>query len=419
MARYTLPYAPFELLAFACPLALYLDARQRSPPRRGGRRGSRLGGCALLVLGRCSEACCRRCERMLTRHRILIALLALMATAALRRSLGSYWRLADRARPPAGHEGRRRPAPAPARERAGRPPRRAARTPVVRPPVATPAGPGGARAHRRCGLLIYALLGADDRRARDSASRGENGQAAVRQPPRRHYERYPINLTMHDEAKPQGPRRHDRGDRHRDPPAAADTVAQRPAVHRDRADYARGPSTGWSGCSCSRASARRARRSRGSSPRPTRTCGSGGASTSGKRRRRGAARARLRAAAAKAPRIPVSAVATDRAQASRAHKPSSPLEGIARAQVAAGTPSTVRFQLMPVIDGLERRYRQRLHREKSSSAPRVGRARGPLTLSAGAEIASGGRGAGPRAVSPRAAGGRRATSRPPTASPRA
>jgi hypothetical protein len=34
MARYTLPYAPFELLAFACPLALWLDARRGSPPRR-------------------------------------------------------------------------------------------------------------------------------------------------------------------------------------------------------------------------------------------------------------------------------------------------------------------------------------------------------------------------------------------------
>ena len=33
MARYTLPYAPFELLAFACPLALYLAARRDSPPR--------------------------------------------------------------------------------------------------------------------------------------------------------------------------------------------------------------------------------------------------------------------------------------------------------------------------------------------------------------------------------------------------
>ena len=33
MARYTLPYAPFELLAFACPLALYLEARRASPPR--------------------------------------------------------------------------------------------------------------------------------------------------------------------------------------------------------------------------------------------------------------------------------------------------------------------------------------------------------------------------------------------------
>ena len=33
MARYTLPYAPFELLAFACPLALYLEARRVSPTR--------------------------------------------------------------------------------------------------------------------------------------------------------------------------------------------------------------------------------------------------------------------------------------------------------------------------------------------------------------------------------------------------
>ena len=33
MVRYTLPYAPFELLAFACPLALYLEARRVSPTR--------------------------------------------------------------------------------------------------------------------------------------------------------------------------------------------------------------------------------------------------------------------------------------------------------------------------------------------------------------------------------------------------
>ena len=33
MARYTLPYAPFELIAFACPLALYLESRHASPPR--------------------------------------------------------------------------------------------------------------------------------------------------------------------------------------------------------------------------------------------------------------------------------------------------------------------------------------------------------------------------------------------------
>jgi hypothetical protein len=33
MARYTLPYGPFELLAFACPLVLYRAARAASPPR--------------------------------------------------------------------------------------------------------------------------------------------------------------------------------------------------------------------------------------------------------------------------------------------------------------------------------------------------------------------------------------------------
>ena len=33
MARYTLPYAPFELLAFACPLVLYREARRASPAR--------------------------------------------------------------------------------------------------------------------------------------------------------------------------------------------------------------------------------------------------------------------------------------------------------------------------------------------------------------------------------------------------
>ena len=33
MARYTLPYAPFELLAFACPLVLYREARRASPTR--------------------------------------------------------------------------------------------------------------------------------------------------------------------------------------------------------------------------------------------------------------------------------------------------------------------------------------------------------------------------------------------------
>ena len=41
MARYTLPYAPFELLAFACPLAMYLAAR------RACRRGRTRWPCAV------------------------------------------------------------------------------------------------------------------------------------------------------------------------------------------------------------------------------------------------------------------------------------------------------------------------------------------------------------------------------------
>jgi hypothetical protein len=74
--------------------------------------------------------------------------------------------------------------------------------------------------------------------------------------------------------------------------------------------------------------------------------------------------------------------------ASREDKPSSPLEGIARAQVAASAPSIVRFQLMPVIDGFERRYRQRLHRRELQSRRSGLGAPRPLTLSARAEIAS-------------------------------
>jgi hypothetical protein len=47
MARYTLPYGPFELLAFVCPLTLYLDARRASPPRA---RALALCGMAAVVL---------------------------------------------------------------------------------------------------------------------------------------------------------------------------------------------------------------------------------------------------------------------------------------------------------------------------------------------------------------------------------
>jgi hypothetical protein len=47
MVRYTLPYAPFELLAFACPLALYLKARRASPPRAHAL--AVCGGAALLL----------------------------------------------------------------------------------------------------------------------------------------------------------------------------------------------------------------------------------------------------------------------------------------------------------------------------------------------------------------------------------
>jgi hypothetical protein len=34
MVRYTMPHAPLELAAFACPLALYLEARRATPSRR-------------------------------------------------------------------------------------------------------------------------------------------------------------------------------------------------------------------------------------------------------------------------------------------------------------------------------------------------------------------------------------------------
>jgi len=42
MARYTLPYAPVELMAFACPLALYLETRRASP-----RKAHALGLCGM------------------------------------------------------------------------------------------------------------------------------------------------------------------------------------------------------------------------------------------------------------------------------------------------------------------------------------------------------------------------------------
>ncbi len=47
MMRYTLPYAPLELLAFACPLALYLETRHRTPTRA---RALALCGAAAILL---------------------------------------------------------------------------------------------------------------------------------------------------------------------------------------------------------------------------------------------------------------------------------------------------------------------------------------------------------------------------------
>ena len=47
MARYTLPYAPFELLAFACPLVLYREARRASP---ASARALALCGTAAVLL---------------------------------------------------------------------------------------------------------------------------------------------------------------------------------------------------------------------------------------------------------------------------------------------------------------------------------------------------------------------------------
>ena len=47
MVRYTLPYAPLELVGFACPLALYLEARRRTPTRA---RAIGLCGAAAVLL---------------------------------------------------------------------------------------------------------------------------------------------------------------------------------------------------------------------------------------------------------------------------------------------------------------------------------------------------------------------------------
>jgi hypothetical protein len=82
--------------------------------------------------------------------------------------------------------------------------------------------------------------------------------------------------------------------------------------------------------------------------------------------------------------------------ADRRRRPSSAIEGIARAQVAAGSASVVRLQLVPMAEGFERRIAQRLSRWQrrmlDRSAPRTGPShqpqRGSLTQSEQQQVAS-------------------------------
>ena len=79
MARYTLPYAPFELLAFACPLALYLEARRASPAAGARAHPVRHRSGAAGRVGADGEPAAAAVMLAL-RHRVLIAL-PLMAIA--------------------------------------------------------------------------------------------------------------------------------------------------------------------------------------------------------------------------------------------------------------------------------------------------------------------------------------------------
>lgn len=72
-------------------------------------------------------------------------------------------------------------------------------------------------------------------------------------------------------------------------------------------------------------------------------------------------------------------------------RPSSAIEGIARAQVEAGAPSVVRFQLIPMAEGLERRLGRQLsawqRRLQRAALSRAG-ASGSLTMSQQAQLSS-------------------------------
>jgi hypothetical protein len=75
--------------------------------------------------------------------------------------------------------------------------------------------------------------------------------------------------------------------------------------------------------------------------------------------------------------------------ADRRRRPSSAIEGIARAQVAAASPSIVRLQLIPMAEGFERRMSARLSRWQHRMArSAVQGQQGGLTLSEQQQVAS-------------------------------
>ena len=390
MARYTLPYAPFELLAFACPLALYLAG----PPRlaaEGARGGHvRHGSAAAGRVGADGEPAAAALMLAL-RHRILIAL-PLMAIAI---AAGTY--LAAHYGPTLSRELHQsttaRAREAPAGRNAHRHPR------VVRPPRAAPHRANASIHTLLVGLAItwtgaiaFAVIGLALTVKRRFANRL-----------RRHYERYPLNLTMHDEAKPKD----------LDDMIEAIANAIRPPLQtrwRDGQPFIAieliyretGHGLEWMLCLlCEREAAPTLEGiiaqaypdvwlGRRFDEQPS-------------RRRRDAARSRLRAAAAKAPPLSVSAVATDRTHG----EPGAQAELAARGHRAGAGRGGNPVDRPLSADAGDRGPRAPLPpapaSTRASRPPLVGKARAAHAVSRRRDRLRG-RGAGPRAVSPRASG---------------